>query len=108
MFGFRLSVFSLQRILRRRRVAMGSKTILVVDDEPGIVTVVRDYLDNAGFRVLTCGDGRTALWLARNERPALIVLDLMLPGADGLDVTRALRRDQLTGSIPIIMLMARV
>ena len=73
------------------RAKMATKTILVVDDEPGIVTVVRDYLDRAGFRVLTAGDGATALRLARAERPSLLVLDLMLPGMDGLDVTRALR-----------------
>jgi DNA-binding response OmpR family regulator len=68
---------------------MATKTILVVDDEPGIVTVVCDYLDRAGFRVLTAGDGPTALRLARAERPSLLVLDLMLPGMDGLDITRA-------------------
>jgi two-component system, OmpR family, alkaline phosphatase synthesis response regulator PhoP len=85
-----------------------SRTILVVDDEPGIVTVVRDYLDRAGYRVLTAGDGVTALRLARAERPSLLVLDLMLPGLDGLDVTRALRRDPATAQLPIIMLTARV
>lgn len=87
---------------------MSNRTILVVDDEPGIVTVVRDYLDAAGFRVLTAGDGRTALWMARNERPGLIVLDLMLPGLDGLDLTRLLRQDPGTRALPIIMLTARV
>jgi two-component system alkaline phosphatase synthesis response regulator PhoP len=80
----------------------------VVDDEPGIVTIVRDYLDRAGFRVLTAGDGETALRLARTERPSLIVLDLMLPGLDGLDVTRALRQDPSTSGLPLIMLTARV
>jgi two-component system alkaline phosphatase synthesis response regulator PhoP len=80
----------------------------VVDDEPGIVTIVRDYLDRAGFRVLTAGDGQTALRLARTERPSLIVLDLMLPGLDGLDVTRALRQDPSTSGLPLIMLTARV
>jgi two-component system, OmpR family, alkaline phosphatase synthesis response regulator PhoP len=85
-----------------------SRTILVVDDEPGIVTVVRDYLDRAGYRVLTAGDGVTALRLARAERPSLLVLDLMLPGLDGLDVTRTLRRDPATAQLPIIMLTARV
>jgi two-component system alkaline phosphatase synthesis response regulator PhoP len=83
-------------------------TILVVDDEPGIVTIVRDYLDRAGFRVLTAGDGETALRLARTERPSLVLLDLMLPGLDGLDVTRALRQDPATGGLPLIMLTARV
>jgi two-component system alkaline phosphatase synthesis response regulator PhoP len=87
---------------------MTAGTILVVDDEPGIVTIVRDYLDRAGFRVLTAGDGETALRLARTERPSLVLLDLMLPGFDGLDVTRALRQDPATGGLPLIMLTARV
>src|SRR5690349_8259713 len=86
----------------------GPRTILIVDDEPGIVTVVRDYLDRAGFRVLTAGDGAAALRLARAERPSLLVLDLMLPGLDGLDVTRVLRQDPATRALPIIMLTARV
>jgi two-component system alkaline phosphatase synthesis response regulator PhoP len=80
------------------------KTVLVVDDEPGIVEVVRDYLAHAGFGVLTAADGPTALRLARTGRPDLIVLDLGLPGMDGLDVARTLRRG---GDVPIIMLTAR-
>lgn len=84
------------------------RTILIVDDEPGIVEISRDYLIRAGFRVLTAGDGETALRLARTEQPNLIVLDLMLPGIDGLDVTRILRQDMLTRQTPIIMLTARV
>jgi two-component system alkaline phosphatase synthesis response regulator PhoP len=87
---------------------MATRTILVVDDEPGIVTIARDYLDRAGFRVITAGDGNDALRLARTERPSLLVLDLMLPGMDGLDVTRALRGDPATRTLPIIMLTARV
>ncbi len=87
---------------------MSARTILVVDDERGIVEVVHDYLDRAGFRVLTAGDGPTALRLARAERPSLLVLDLMLPGLDGLAVTRALRADPATRKLPIIMLTARV
>jgi DNA-binding response OmpR family regulator len=79
-------------------------TILVVDDEPQILGLVRDYLEHSGFSVLTAADGPTALRTARTGRPDLIVLDLALPGLDGLDVTRALRRD---GEIPIIMLTAR-
>ncbi|GAB4445775.1 MAG: response regulator transcription factor [Chloroflexi bacterium OHK40] len=85
-----------------------SRTILVVDDEPGIVQIARDYLVRAGFRVITAGDGADALRLARAERPSLLVLDLMLPGMDGLDVTRALRQDPATRKLPIIMLTARV
>src|SRR6266542_6082147 len=79
-------------------------TILVVDDEPRIVQLVRDYLERGGFSVLVASDGPTALRTARTGRPDLVVLDLRLPGLDGLDVTRALRRD---GEVPIIMLTAR-
>jgi two-component system alkaline phosphatase synthesis response regulator PhoP len=87
---------------------MATRTILVVDDEPGIVTIARDYLDRAGFRVITAGNGTAALRLARAERPSLLVLDLMLPGMDGLDVARTLREDPATHTLPIIMLTARV
>jgi DNA-binding response OmpR family regulator len=87
---------------------MALQTILVVDDEPHIVEVVRDYLKQAGYRVLTAGDGQAALTLARHERPDLIVLDLMLPGGvDGLDVCRSVRRDPVLADVPIIMLTAR-
>src|SRR5438270_5834093 len=79
-------------------------TILVVDDEPRIVQVVRDYLEHGGFTVLTAHDGTAALRTARTGRPDLIVLDLGLPGLDGLDVARSLRRE---GAVPIIMLTAR-
>jgi two-component system alkaline phosphatase synthesis response regulator PhoP len=79
-------------------------TILVVDDEPKITQLVRDYLESAGFAVVTAGDGREALMRAHTERPDLVILDLGLPQLDGLDVTRSLRRD---GDLPIIMLTAR-
>ncbi len=79
-------------------------TILVVDDEPGIVKLARDYLERAGFRVLAAADGRAALQTARGARPELIVLDLGLPELDGLDVTRELRKDS---TVPIVMLTAR-
>jgi DNA-binding response OmpR family regulator len=82
-----------------------SKQILVIDDEPQIADLCRDYLVAAGFEVLTAGDGPKGLALARRERPDLVVLDLMLPGMDGLDVCRELRRES---SVPIIMLTARV
>jgi DNA-binding response OmpR family regulator len=78
--------------------------ILVVDDEPKIVQLVRDYLERAGFAVSTARDGNEALMRARQERPDLIVLDLGLPQLDGLEVTRRLRRDS---GVPIIMLTAR-
>ena len=78
--------------------------ILVVDDEPKIVKLARDYLEKSGFQVLSAGDGETALAIARRERPDLVVLDLMLPGLDGWDVCRTLRRES---DVPIIMLTAR-
>jgi DNA-binding response OmpR family regulator len=80
------------------------KTILVVDDEPKIADLARDYLEHAGFSVRTAGDGETALLAVRRDRPDLVVLDLGLPGLDGLDVTRAIRRDS---NLPVIMLTAR-
>ena len=81
-----------------------NETILVVDDEPKIVQLARDYLEKSGFKVLTSGDGLQALVITRQEHPDLIVLDLMLPGMDGLDVCRAIRRES---DVPIIMLTAR-
>ncbi len=80
------------------------KTILVVDDEPRIVDLARDYLEHAGFAVLTATDGPSALRAARTRKPDVLVLDLGLPGMDGLDVARELRRES---SIPIVMLTAR-
>ena len=79
-------------------------TVLIVDDQPDIVRLVRDYLERAGFRVLTASDGEQALQVARSSHPDLVILDLTLPRLDGLDVARALRRD---GDVPIIMLTAR-
>jgi DNA-binding response OmpR family regulator len=81
-----------------------SKTVLVVDDEPKIVEVVGDYLRRAGFSVTTAADGEGAVTSARARPPDLVVLDLGLPGVDGLDVARELRR---TSHVPIIMLTAR-
>ncbi|MEJ2597597.1 MAG: response regulator transcription factor [Anaerolineales bacterium] len=72
--------------------------------EPKIVRLARDYLEHAGFAVVTAVDGRTALQVARTRKPDLIVLDLSLPQLDGLDVTRLLRKDS---NVPIIMLTAR-
>ena len=84
---------------------MRLQTILVVEDEPLIAGITADYLRQAGFEVVTAATGEEGLAMARAEEPALIVLDLRLPGISGLDVARALRRDS---SVPIIMLTARV
>jgi two-component system response regulator ResD len=83
---------------------MSEPTILVVDDEPSISEVVSIYLTRAGYRVLVAEDGPTALKVLEQEPPDLVVLDLMLPGVDGLEITRHLRAE---GDIPIIMLTAR-
>ncbi len=80
------------------------RTVLVVEDESRIAGLVRDYLEHAGFAVLTAGDGAAGLALARTRRPDAIVLDLGLPRVDGLDVIRALRRDS---SVPIVIVTAR-
>jgi DNA-binding response OmpR family regulator len=77
--------------------------ILVIEDEPKIAALARDYLVKHGFRVLLAGDGRTGLAMARRERPDLVLLDLLLPGLDGRDVCRALRAES---DVPIIMLTA--
>ena len=81
-----------------------NELILVVDDEPKIVKLARDFLENSGFQVRSAEDGVSALAAARHERFDLIVLDLNLPGMDGLDVCRAIRRES---DVPIIMLTAR-
>ncbi|MCO6453060.1 MAG: response regulator transcription factor [Caldilineales bacterium] len=78
--------------------------ILVVDDEMRIVHLVRTYLEGAGYEVVVAYDGAEALHIFRNEQPDLVVLDLMLPKMDGLDVAREMRR---SGNIPIIILTAR-
>lgn len=82
-----------------------NELILVVEDEPKIARLARDYLQRSSYRVTTAADGPTALAMARRDKPQLIVLDLNLPGMDGLDVCRALRRES---GVPIIMLTARV
>ena len=79
-------------------------TVLVVDDEPKIAQLARDYLEHAGFAVLTAGDGPSALQSARTRHPDLIVLDLGLPGLDGLEVMRSIRA---SGTTPIVVLTAR-
>jgi two-component system alkaline phosphatase synthesis response regulator PhoP len=80
-------------------------TVLVVDDEHQIAQIARDYLQHAGVAVIVASDGPAALSLARTRHPDLVVLDLALPGLDGVEVARTLRRES---NVPIIMLTARV
>ena len=81
-----------------------AQTILVVDDEPQIVRLVRAYLEEAGFRVAIASDGEQALYVARHEMPDLVVLDVLMPHVDGLEFTRRIRRER---NVPIVMLTAR-
>jgi two-component system phosphate regulon response regulator PhoB len=85
----------------------GKPKILIVDDEADALEVLGFKLREAGYEPLIAADGTTALTLARVERPALVVLDLMLPEIDGLEVCRLLRRDPATAGLPIIMLTAK-
>jgi two-component system alkaline phosphatase synthesis response regulator PhoP len=88
-------------------VSTALQQILVVDDDPDLVRVIRAYLEKAGFQVLTAYDGETALHVLRHDQPALVVLDLMLPDRDGWDITRLVRTDASLAETAIIMLTAR-
>jgi DNA-binding response OmpR family regulator len=85
--------------------AMTQQTILVVDDEKRIVNLLRAYLEEAGYRVVTAADGRQALFSARHEKPDLVILDLMMPEMDGWEFTRRYRQES---DAPVIMLTARI
>jgi len=87
--------------------ATGGERILVVDDEPDIVALVVYHLAKAGYKVSSASTGPDALALARRDRPALVVLDLMLPGMSGFDVLAKLREDANTQSVAVLMLTAR-
>ena len=85
-------------------MAAVAPTILVVEDESSIASFVALYLKNAGYTVRTASNGNDALTLAASEQPALIVLDLMLPDLDGIEVCKRIRQDS---DVPILMLTAR-
>jgi DNA-binding response OmpR family regulator len=87
-------------------MATKAPTVLVVDDDPEIVTMVSLRLGKRGYRVITASDGNEALEAARRERPALIVLDVMMPGRTGWEVARALKQDPVTEKVKIVMLTA--
>lgn len=80
---------------------------LIVDDEQAIVDLVRHHLEKEGLHCLEAKDGDTALRLAREQKPDILILDLMLPGIEGLEICRLLRRDPSTAQVPIIMLTAK-
>jgi DNA-binding response OmpR family regulator len=86
----------------------GTATVLVADDDEDILELVAFRLERAGYEVITARDGTEALAAARERHPDLAVLDVMMPGMTGYDVTRELRGDDATRAIPVILLTARV
>ena len=97
----------LEKNQKKMRQPMTKGTILIVDDEPDIQELVRISLEREGYDVLVADTGEEAIELAKSRQPQLVVLDLMLPGLDGLDVCRVLRQQQKTQDIPIVMLSAK-
>ena len=87
---------------------MLTQRILVVDDDKGVVRLMRAYLEQSGYEVLVAYNGESAMHIIRRERPDLVLLDLMLPDRDGRDITRTVRNDPTLMHTPIIMLTARV
>lgn len=87
--------------------AMASGTVLVVDDDPVIVTLLQVNFEIEGYSVLTASDGEAGMALAYSGHPDVIVLDVMMPGIDGLEVARRLKSDSETSSIPIVLLSAK-
>ena len=95
---------------RRETIAICAalkQKILIVDDEPEAVELVEFNLRQAGFETIRAMDGNEALKKAKSQAPALIVLDVMLPEVDGMEVCKLLRRDPVTANVPIIMLTAK-
>lgn len=79
-------------------------TVLVVDDEPSIVDLLCEFLEEAGYRALLARNGRSALAIARRERPALVITDRNMPGIDGVEVLRRLRSSPVTSNIPVVIM----
>jgi len=86
---------------------MANETILLIEDEKNILELVKYNLEQEGFRVLTASKGNAGLEMALKERPALVILDLMLPEMSGLEICKTLKRNDRTHTIPIIMLTAK-
>src|ERR1700729_3644844 len=101
--SLRNSTYGEQRSGQRLQATLGAR-MLVVDDSPTICAVLGKMLGQEGYGVLKAGDGESAIELARSEQPALIFLDIVLPGMNGFAVLRALRHDLRTRHIPIVMI----
>lgn len=87
-------------------MAKPPKTILVVDDDPEILSMLQLRLEKRGYKVLTASDGKEALTVAKRSRPALMILDVMMPAKNGWEVARALKQDPVTEGIKVVMLTA--
>lgn len=85
-----------------------AEKILVVDDDPGVQRFLKHALENEGYQVLSAENGLTGLLCAQQERPDLTVLDVMLPGLDGLEVCHRLKSDEATAKLPVLMLSAKM
>jgi len=94
-----------QNLIRKEEVGMTKQKVLVIEDEENVSELISLYFDKAGYEVITAVDGADGIEKARQYRPDIIILDLMLPGMDGLDVCKEIRK---SSNIPIIMLTARV
>lgn len=86
---------------------MPQKTILIVDDEPDLIEIAQTYLEEAGYRIFSATDGLKGLEMAKTEKPNLILLDIAMPGIDGLEMLQILRGTKGLAAIPVIMLTAR-
>lgn len=95
----------MQNVLKRDEAGAGGPKILVIDDEENICELVTLYFEKAGYEVVCTGDGPDGVEMVRSQKPDLVILDLMLPGVDGLDICKEIRK---TSNVPLIMLSARV
>lgn len=94
-----------QNVLKTDETGVSKPKVLVIDDEENVCELITLYFEKAGYDVLSCGDGNEGIEMVRSQKPDIVILDLMLPGIDGLDVCKEIRK---TSNVPLIMLTARV
>ncbi|MCE5313983.1 MAG: response regulator transcription factor [Armatimonadota bacterium] len=95
----------MENVLKKDDTGAGKPRVLVIDDEENVCELITLYFEKAGYEVICTGDGGEGIDMVRSQKPDLVILDLMLPGVDGLDVCKEVRR---TSNVPLIMLSARV
>ena len=94
-----------QNLLKKDETGIVKPTVLVIDDEENVCELIVLYFEKSGFNVVCCGDGMVGMEIIKKDKPDMVILDLMLPGIDGLDVCKEIRK---TSNVPLIMLSARV